>query len=30
MNNNKNKNICCVLSGAALNNFTEVQKIIKK
>ena len=26
----KNKNICCVLSGSALNNLTEVQKIISK
>ena len=26
----KHKNICCVLSGSALNNLTEVQKIISK
>ena len=26
----KYKNICCVLSGSALNNLTEVQKIISK
>ena len=26
----KHKNICCILSGSALNNLTEVQKIISK
>ena len=30
LNQIKHKNICCVLSGAALNNLTEVQKIISK
>ncbi len=26
----RSRNICCVLSGSALNNLTEVQKIISK
>ncbi len=30
LNKIKYKNICCVLSGSALNNLTEVQKIISK
>ena len=30
LNQIKHKNICCILSGAALNNLTEVQKIISK
>lgn len=30
LNKIKHKNICCVLSGSALNNLTEVQKIILK
>ena len=30
LNKIKYKNICCVLSGSALNNLTEVQKIILK
>lgn len=30
LNKIKSKNICCVLSGSALNNLTEVQKIILK
>lgn len=30
LNKIKSKNICCVLSGSALNNLTEVQKIIFK
>ena len=30
LNQIKHKCICCVLSGAALNNLTEVQKIILK
>jgi threonine synthase len=30
LNTIKYKNICCVLSGSALNNLTEVQKIISK
>jgi len=30
LNKIKHKNICCVLSGSALNNLIEVQKIISK
>ena len=30
LNKIKHKNICCILSGSALNNLTEVQKIISK